>query len=78
MPWLRNSVASSSPCFKTFDEKAPLRPRSDVKRTIAARSIDSGSVVRTWSTFENVATAETARVTAREYGPDAVILACAF
>ncbi len=46
--------------------------------TIAARSTFSGSVVRMWSTLENVATAETARVTAREYGADAAIRCCAF
>jgi hypothetical protein len=46
--------------------------------TIAARSTFSGSVVRMWSTFEKVATAETARVIAREYGPDAATRACAF
>ena len=46
--------------------------------TTAARSIVSGSVVSTWSTFEYVATAETARVMAREYGVEAVTRACAF
>ena len=46
--------------------------------TIAARSTTSGSVVRMWSTFENVATAETARVMAREYGPEAATRCCAF
>jgi hypothetical protein len=57
---------------------APFSPRSDVNSTTAARVDDSGSVVSTWSTFENVATADTARVTAREYGPDAAMRACAF
>ena len=46
--------------------------------TIAARSIFSGSVVSTCSTFEYVATAETARVMARAYGVDAATRACAF
>jgi hypothetical protein len=49
-----------------------------VNTTTAARSTVAGSVVRMWSTSENVATAETARVMAREYGPEAFILACAF
>ena len=38
----------------------------------------SGSVVSRWSTLEYVATAETARVMAREYGVEAVTRACAF
>ena len=46
--------------------------------TTAARSTFSGSVVRMWSTFEKVATAETARVMAREYGAEAATRACAF
>ena len=43
-----------------------------------ARRCSRGSVVSTWSTFEYVATAETARVTARAYGADAATRACAF
>jgi hypothetical protein len=49
-----------------------------VKTTIAARRGFSASVVSTCSTFENVATADTARVTAREYGAEAATRACAF
>ena len=44
----------------------------------AIEDIFSGSVVSTWSTFEYVATADTARVMAREYGVEAVTRAIAF
>ncbi len=57
---------------------APASPRSEEKMTTATRSIFSGSLVRMWSTFENVATPDTARVTAREYGTEAASRCLAF
>ena len=49
---------------------APARPRSDAKITTADR-LTSRAVVNGWSMFECVATADTARVTARAKGADA-------
>ena len=43
----------------------------------AARLGSSGSVVSGWSTLENVATAETARVSSRAYGAAACARCCA-
>ncbi len=52
----------------TEEEYAPASPRSEVITTIAARRGFSLSVVSGWSTLENVATAETARVSSRANG----------
>ena len=52
----------------TEEEYAPARPRSEVITSIAARRGFSLSVVSGWSTLENVATADTARVSSRAYG----------
>ena len=46
-------------------------PRSLVISRTAARFTSDFSVVSGWSMFENVATAETARVIARAYGVEA-------
>ncbi len=58
--------------------KAPASPRSEAKMTTADRRIVSRSVVRGCWTFECVATAETARVTARAKGEEARTRAIAF
>jgi hypothetical protein len=47
-------------------------PRSDVTTRTATRLVSVRSVTSGWVTFECVATADTARVSAREYGVAAV------
>ena len=78
MPSARRSSASSSLFRRTLELNAPARPRSEEKTTIAARFGFSASRVRMWSTLEYVATADTARVTARAYGRLAATRCCAF
>src|SRR5882757_10285613 len=61
----------------TDEEYAPAWPRSEVISSTAARFGFGFSVVSGWSTFENVATADTARVSSRAYGPAAWARCCA-
>ena len=68
LPSPRRVVASFSASLSTLDEKAPARPRSLVTMRTAARVGFSSSFVSGWSTLENVATADTARVSSRAYG----------
>src|SRR3954453_3639299 len=77
LPSPRSFSARRSPARSTFEEYAPASPRSDVTSSIAARSTFAFSVVSGWSSFENVATADTARVIARAYGVDAWVRCCA-
>ena len=78
---LRFAAASRAlgPRSTICELNAPARPRSEAKIDDRGRaSIISGSVVSRWSTFEYVATAETARVTARANGAEARTRASAF
>src|SRR5690606_8901862 len=54
--------------FNTLDAYAPARPRSLAITRIAARFAFGFSVVSTCSMLENVARADTARVSSRAYG----------
>ena len=68
MPSECSFSASRSDSLSTLEEYAPARPRSLEMTSTAAFVGFSFSVVSGWSTFENVATAETARVSSRAYG----------
>ena len=59
---------SRSPSRSTDAEYAPAIPRSAVTSSTAARFDPGRSEVSGWSMSACVATAETARVSAREYG----------
>src|SRR3954468_9274310 len=77
LPSPRSFSARRSPARSTLEEYAPASPRSEVTSSIAARSTFAFSRVSGWSSFEYVATADTARVIARAYGVDACVRCCA-